>query len=67
MWEIYSATMMEIFVHEDYNPEKMPLEKEHVEFSDQYYGIKTFLLDKVKEFQKPSVLEPRRFVRVFTS
>ncbi|XP_062714302.1 uncharacterized protein LOC134291052 [Aedes albopictus] len=54
LWEGYSETMVEIFAHEDYNPEKASLEKERVEFSDQYYEVKSFLMDKIKELQRPS-------------
>ncbi|XP_062703569.1 uncharacterized protein LOC134286024 [Aedes albopictus] len=54
LWEGYSETMVEIFAHEDYNPEKASLEKERVEFSDQYYEVKSFLMDKIKEHQRPS-------------
>ncbi|XP_062534496.1 uncharacterized protein LOC134203623 [Armigeres subalbatus] len=57
LWESYSATMVEIFAHEEYNEEKTSLEKERAEFSDRYYEIKSFLMDKIKSFQKPQVLE----------
>ncbi|XP_062715823.1 uncharacterized protein LOC134291718 [Aedes albopictus] len=57
LWEAYSETMVEIYAHEDYNPEKASLEKERVEFSDQYYQVKSFLMDKIKELQKPPILE----------
>ncbi|XP_062538270.1 uncharacterized protein LOC134206557 [Armigeres subalbatus] len=57
LWESYSATMVEIFAHEEYNEEKTSLEKERAEFSDRCYEIKSFLTDKIKSFQKPLVLE----------
>ncbi|XP_062558161.1 uncharacterized protein LOC134223040 [Armigeres subalbatus] len=57
LWESYSATMVDIFAHEEYNEEKTSLEKERAEFSDRYYEIKSFLMDKIKSFQKPQVLE----------
>ncbi|XP_062537998.1 uncharacterized protein LOC134206313 [Armigeres subalbatus] len=55
LWESYSATMVEIFAHEEYNEEKTSLEKERAEFSDRYYEIKSFLTDKIKSFQKPLI------------
>ncbi|XP_065091455.1 uncharacterized protein LOC135712392 [Ochlerotatus camptorhynchus] len=57
LWESYSETMVEIFSHDDYNAEKTSLEKERIEFSDRYYGVKSFLMDKIKELQKPQALE----------
>jgi hypothetical protein len=57
LWESYCATTVEIFAHTDYNAEKLSLEKERMEFSDRYYGVKSFLRDRIKELQVPQVLE----------
>ncbi|XP_065075084.1 uncharacterized protein LOC135698867 [Ochlerotatus camptorhynchus] len=57
LWESFSATMVEIYAHDEFKAEKISLEKERSEFSDRYYEIKSFLMDKIKELQKPQVLE----------
>ncbi|XP_058827607.1 uncharacterized protein LOC131687531 [Topomyia yanbarensis] len=57
LWESFSDTFVEILSHDDYNAEGSAYEKERMEFSDNYYEVKTFLMDKVKELQEPQVLE----------
>ncbi|XP_058828114.1 uncharacterized protein LOC131688007 [Topomyia yanbarensis] len=57
LWESFSDTFVEILSHDDYNVEGSAYEKERMEFSDNYYEVKTFLMDKVKELQEPQVLE----------
>ncbi|XP_065084852.1 uncharacterized protein LOC135707058 [Ochlerotatus camptorhynchus] len=57
LWESFSATMVEIYAHDEFKAEKISLEKERSEFSDRYYEIKSFLMDKIKELQKLQVLD----------
>lgn len=57
LWESFSEALVDIFSHDDYNPDSASLEKERMEFSDRYYQLKTFLADKLKEMQKPQELE----------
>ncbi|XP_058816896.1 uncharacterized protein LOC131680194 [Topomyia yanbarensis] len=57
LWEGFSETLVEIFSHDDYNAEGNSWEKERMEFSDRYYEVKSFLMDKAKELQEPNLLE----------
>lgn len=56
-WEGFSEAFVDIFSHEEYNPESSSLEKERLDFSDRYYQLKSFLSDKLKELQQPQELE----------
>lgn len=56
-WEGFSQALVDIFSHEDYNPDSSSIEKERLEFSDRYYQLKSFLADRLKELQRPHVLE----------
>ncbi|XP_058448790.1 uncharacterized protein LOC131428764 [Malaya genurostris] len=57
IWESFSETFVEILYHDDYNPEGSAYEKERMEFSDNYYEVKAFLMEKVKMLQEPQALE----------
>lgn len=56
-WDSFSEAVVDIFSHEEYNPESSSLEKERMEFSDRYYQLKSFLADKLKELQRPQEME----------
>ncbi|XP_055522990.1 uncharacterized protein LOC129717170 [Wyeomyia smithii] len=53
LWEGFSDVMVEIFAHDNYSAETSGLEKERMEFSDRYYEVKSFLVDKTKELEEP--------------
>ncbi|XP_065084850.1 uncharacterized protein LOC135707056 [Ochlerotatus camptorhynchus] len=55
LWEQISETSWEIESHEDYE-EQEGVEKEQLEFENRYYGAKSFLMEKVKEFQDEAAL-----------
>ncbi|XP_062538802.1 uncharacterized protein LOC134207098 [Armigeres subalbatus] len=57
LWENFSVALVDIFSHEEYNPDSTSVEKERMDFSDRYYQLKSFLMDKLKELQKPQELE----------
>lgn len=56
-WESFSEALVDIFSHDDYNPDSTSLERERIEFSDRYYQLKSFLSDKLKDRQRPQELE----------
>ncbi|XP_055633439.1 uncharacterized protein LOC129773811 [Toxorhynchites rutilus septentrionalis] len=57
LWEKFCDTLVEIRAHEDYLADEESYDKERQEFSDRYYRVKSFLVDKSKRLQGPLVLE----------
>ncbi|XP_053691932.1 uncharacterized protein LOC128740418 [Sabethes cyaneus] len=66
LWEGFSDVLVEIFAHEDFNPETAGLEKERMEFSDRYYEVKSFLMDKIKLLEEPQAEQSIRIGDVST-
>ncbi|XP_065082123.1 uncharacterized protein LOC135704593 [Ochlerotatus camptorhynchus] len=55
LWERFSEILIGIRSHEDFPEDSDAYEKERKQFSDSYYRVKSFLVDKIKVKSGPSV------------
>ncbi|XP_055622324.1 uncharacterized protein LOC129765903 [Toxorhynchites rutilus septentrionalis] len=49
LWERFGTARVEMQAHDDYDESDDSFERNREEFSDMYYELKSFLLDKLKE------------------
>ncbi|XP_062558128.1 uncharacterized protein LOC134223005 [Armigeres subalbatus] len=56
LWEKVNEMILEIETHDDYDEKEDDCFKQRSAFGSKYYDLKSLLLDKVKEFEEPAVL-----------
>ncbi|XP_062557498.1 uncharacterized protein LOC134222355 [Armigeres subalbatus] len=56
LWVKVNEVILEIETHDDYDEEEDDCFKQRSAFGSKYYDLKSSLLDKVKDFEEPAVL-----------